>query len=126
MRGAAVDLDFIVEPLPCSFVPRPEKMAKGKPAGIRAGRKLRIHRRSQRWASKVRLSGSLYVAYGSVHVYIREKTGEVAPEVTPTHQSDHASNVAFTCLTMTTRNGTVRGEYVNVNRHLQQVTSTND
>lgn len=28
-------------------------MGKGKPAGIRAGRKLRIHRRNERWASKV-------------------------------------------------------------------------
>ncbi|CAM9748234.1 unnamed protein product [Ectocarpus sp. 12 AP-2014] len=27
-------------------------MGKGKPAGIRAGRKLRIHRRNERWASK--------------------------------------------------------------------------
>ena len=27
-------------------------MGKGKPSGINAGRKLRIHRRNQRWASK--------------------------------------------------------------------------
>ena len=27
-------------------------MGKGKPSGLRAGRKLKIHRRNQRWASK--------------------------------------------------------------------------
>lgn len=42
-------------------------MGKGKPSGIRAGRKLRIHRRSQRWASKV-----------SVHV-LSDEALSVAP-----------------------------------------------
>lgn len=28
-------------------------MGKGKPSGIRCARKLRVHRRNQRWAQKV-------------------------------------------------------------------------
>lgn len=27
-------------------------MGKGKPSGVRAGRKLRVHRRNERWADK--------------------------------------------------------------------------
>ena len=30
----------------------PAKMGKGKPSGIRAGRKLKVHRRNERWSSK--------------------------------------------------------------------------
>ena len=34
-----------------TFFVQVDKMGKHKPSGIRAGRKLRVHRRSQRWAN---------------------------------------------------------------------------